>query len=425
MTTAPPAIASDPGLPGARGLFTGDGVRAVNSFLEERGWAMEDVRPVQTLYRPGRGCSVRFRVRASGPRGRATLSICAETRARRTTPAPVQHGFEERFGFADPVGESGGYLVWTFPYDPSLRELPDAAWGGAQRDRLPGPERPLAVAVEPLRYRARRRGVFRYRALHEVRGGREWRTWYGKVIPRRKASRSLEAAPVLARSGLPMRLALPEGAGEQSLLLPSVEGSSLRDLLVRGGPLPAPERLAALPVVLAAGVDASAVTWERPSADVIAQGTRDLLEPVVPHAASQVSRVVDAVLTESTAAAQAVVHGDLYEAQILVGDRYSLGLIDLDDLALGDPLMDAANLSAHLVALALALPAAAGRLVAYRRLLRRALLDTLGASSRDLAWREALCMLQLAAGPFRVLSPNWPEEVGRRVGVAVRLLEDA
>jgi Ser/Thr protein kinase RdoA (MazF antagonist) len=46
-----------------------------------------------------------------------------------------------------------------------------------------------------------------------------------------------------------------------------------------------------------------------------------------------------------------VVHRDLYEQQILLGDR--VGLIDLDDAALGPPELDAGNLVAHLELLAL------------------------------------------------------------------------
>jgi Ser/Thr protein kinase RdoA (MazF antagonist) len=41
-----------------------------------------------------------------------------------------------------------------------------------------------------------------------------------------------------------------------------------------------------------------------------------------------------------------VVHRDLYEEQFVVGDR--IGLIDLDDAALGPPELDVANLLAHL-----------------------------------------------------------------------------
>jgi aminoglycoside phosphotransferase (APT) family kinase protein len=41
-----------------------------------------------------------------------------------------------------------------------------------------------------------------------------------------------------------------------------------------------------------------------------------------------------------------VVHRDLYEEQVLLGDR--VGLIDLDDAALGPPELDVGNLLAHL-----------------------------------------------------------------------------
>ncbi len=47
--------------------------------------------------------------------------------------------------------------------------------------------------------------------------------------------------------------------------------------------------------------------------------------------------------------ARTVVHRDLYEEQIMVGER--IGLIDLDDSALGPPELDLGNLLAHLVLL--------------------------------------------------------------------------
>jgi aminoglycoside phosphotransferase (APT) family kinase protein len=46
-----------------------------------------------------------------------------------------------------------------------------------------------------------------------------------------------------------------------------------------------------------------------------------------------------------------VVHRDLYESQVLLGER--VGLIDLDDAALGPPELDVGNLLAHLDLLAL------------------------------------------------------------------------
>jgi hypothetical protein len=84
--------------------------------------------------------------------------------------------------------------------------------------------------------------------------------------------------------------------------------------------------------------------------------------------------------------------------------------------------MDAANLSAHLIALALAVPGSRTRVLAYRSLVRRALLDRLGVFSAELAWREALCMFALSTGPFRVVNPDWPAQVRRRADVALRLM---
>ena len=66
-------------------------------------------------------------------------------------------------------------------------------------------------------------------------------------------------------------------------------------------------------------------------------------------------------------------------------------------------------------ALALSVPHASGRLLAYRTLVQDAFLERLGVSPRALAWREALALLLLASGPFRVLDPAWPHEVQRRI----------
>jgi hypothetical protein len=427
MERTVPPIPSDPGLPGARGLFGQAGRDLVGSFLSDRGWSVTTIRPVQAMYRPGRSLIVRYRTEAEGPTGKRSLMVCAETRARKGRAVPVHAGFEDRFDVADPVERRGHSLVWTFPYDPSLEGLPDAAWGPSVRGA--GPGKPVALSVQPLRYRPRRRAVFRYRVLHADRPGLRWETAFGKVLPHDKADRLAGAAPSLVRAGRRVPLALPAGrVGQEMLMFPELAGRSLRDLLLRGGSLPAPARVAALPVALASAVreTGAPVTAERPSPIDVVIPTADVVGRLAPEAEAEARRVVDAV-REGIAVqdvARSVVHGDLYEAQVFVGDRFTLGLIDLDDLGLGDPALDAANFCAHLLALAMAAPAAADRLVAYRRLVRPAFARALGLPVSALAWREALCMLLLAPGPFRVLDPAWPAEVGRRAGVAVRLLEE-
>jgi Phosphotransferase enzyme family len=428
MTAPVPPIPSDPGLPGARGLFGQDGVRLVSEFLGPRGWEVDGARPVQAMYHPGRSMIVRYRVSAEGSVGKRSLTVCIETRSRRRRAVPVPEAFAERHGIPEPVERRDDELVWAFPYDPSLSGVPQAMWGPDVRGAMSEARtRPAAISIEPVRYRPRRRAVFRYRALHLERGGRRWETSFGKVLPRDKAERTLEGMPWLRRAAGLLPLTLPTGGmGSDVLVFPAANGRSLRDLLIRGGSLPAPGRVATLPSLLARAIDPSEPGVDRPAPRDLARSGADIIERLAPSAAAQAARIREAV--ESGAASdpggESTVHGDLYEAQVFVDERFSLGLIDLDDLGRGDPVLDAANFCAHLLALALAVPRAADRLVAYRRLVRPAFLRALDVPPEAMAWREALSMLLLAAGPFRVLDPAWPEEVGRRVALAVRLLEE-
>lgn len=422
----PPGIPSDPGLPGAAGLLGAAGRAAVAGFLEERGWRASEVRPVQVLYRPERSCLVRFRARAERSDGRRrTFSLCAETQATEQAVPSAPKG--EWPGLWDPVGERDGYSLWAFPFDPSLPGLPKAARGDGVRDALGalGPT-PSAVHAEALRYRPRRRAMFRYRALRRGRdrGSHRWHRAYGKVMPVADAGRTLRLAEAV-RSSRRLPLALPSGAAaHQTLLFDEMPGTPLRELLTRGGSLPRPERIAALLDELPAAVG----RIELPAAaDPVkrARSTASLIERLVPSAGEPARRVADEVADRSGPFRPRVVHGDLYEAQVVVGEDFTLGLMDLDDLAIGDPGVDAGSFCAHLVALALSVPAARGKLLAYRSLVRDAFLERLGLSSADLAWREGFRMLLLAPGPFRTLHPSWPSEVRRRVDLAVRLAEGA
>ncbi|HEX2031991.1 MAG TPA: phosphotransferase [Actinomycetota bacterium] len=415
----------DPGLPGAGGLFGPSGPSAVRAFLRRRGWDALESRPVQALYRPGASCVVRYRVRATTPAGDPrVLSVSAETRATARPALAPPDDFASRYGLADPVQQIDPYLVWAFPYDPSLEGLADAAWGPSVRDILRASgEAPAAVSVEPLRYRPRRRAVFRYVALH--RGSRR-SILFGKTLRGSAARRWMLHRPRRA-SRARLDLALPTASHGRTLLVPSLEGRSLRDLLLGGGSLPAPERVAAVLDDLPGGLGTTP-PGDAPDAGHavrLAGETLRLLERVASPAMPAAERVAAAVAVgaEGTAVAPRLVHGDLYEAQLFVGRGYRLGLIDLDGVGLGDPAMDAANFCAHLVALALSVPRAADRLLAYRSLLRRAFVRRLRIDPSELAWREGLAMLLLATGPFRLIHPEWPDQVRRRSDVAVRLID--
>jgi hypothetical protein len=433
-----PPIPPDPGLPGARGLFLPAGIGVVASFLAARGWTMREARPVQALYRPGRSCVVRYQVHAETPGGEPRLlTLCAETRARTGQVPPPPPEFDARYVLPDPVAQDPPYLVYAFPYDPGLEGLPDAAWGPAVREALGKlGERPIFVAAAPIRYRPRRRAVFRYLVLNRGRRGRTFDVVFGKTLGSSNIRRCLAVTGALPRQTRRVRLrrprvrlALPMGEVGGTLLFARLPGRSLRDLLIAGERLPAPERVAGLVADLARIGD-TAAEWpedaHRCPAGDLATLVGEFLVRVEPEIESDVRMVVDAIgeAADRDAVPSRIVHGDLYEAQVFVGDEFSLGLIDLDDFGPGDPILDAANFTAHLVALALSVPAAADRLLAYRALARETFVARLDIAPHAFAWREAMAMLLLATGPFRVLQPDWPAGVAERVALAGRLLKD-
>ncbi len=372
----------DPGLPEAGDLLDGGGRALVASFLRRSGWAPGAIRPTQVYYRPARSLTVRFDVEARRDDGR---------------PEPVVVTTEHRRG--SPM------RVWAFPDDPSLPGL-------AAASEIPGPP-------EVLRYRPRRRAVLR---SHHPAGG----IVYTKVLPPTRAQRALRAAQAVCPDAHPdLRLALPSPTPAPGALhLPTLTGPSLRDLLVSGDPLPAPSRIAGLSrglTAMAASVGAtplpdSPARARVESASEAAGLAGHLLPDLIPHLDKLVEAVTHGI--DWDPADRRPVHGDLYEAQILVGNNDALGLLDLDDLGVGDPLLDAATLSAHLTVLALGTPAAAARILAYRDALRRAFLTDLDATETALRWREAYAMLLLAATPFRSLRPDWPSKIRTRIDAA-------
>jgi aminoglycoside phosphotransferase (APT) family kinase protein len=109
------------------------------------------------------------------------------------------------------------------------------------------------------------------------------------------------------------------------------------------------------------------------------------------------------------------VHGDLYEAQLLVDQGRFTGLLDVDTAGSGQRIDDLANMCAHLSVLALV----SDRPRAIRRF-GVALLEH--AETRfdrvDLRARIAAAVVSLATGPFRVLEPRWAEGTARRLDLA-------
>lgn len=438
MTTLVPPIGPDPSLGGVRELFTSEGEGSVATFLRKRGFEPQSLRPIQALYRPGSSCIVRYRVRCLDPDGLDRhISVCSEVRAKSKEPVPVPGSFAERHRFPDPVERDGPYLVWAFPYDPALKTMTDAAWGPWAKSELIRSGQTLrAVSVQPVMYRPRRRAMFRYVGVGASDVAQA--SYYAKVLRTPRLNRSVEVSQALQpkRSLVPwllkrrqpsLKLLLPLAeAGSNALLFRPAPGRSLRDLLLRNEPLPHPSRIVEVMQEIATldprGFLGASPRHSRAPTELV-ETTGELIVKLLPEAAGTVRRIGKAVERggEARETHRCLVHGDLYDGQIFIDGDFSLTLIDLDDVGVGDPAQDVANFCAHLLVMAMSNPEAKERLTAYRSIIRQEFSAAFGVSPETWAWREALVVMQLAVGPFRILNPRWPEQVLRRLDLAARL----
>ncbi len=207
--------------------------------------------------------------------------------------------------------------------------------GGADR-RLPA-LRDLAASGRVVAHRPERRAV--------VRRTEAGRAVYAKTTRRSRFDALVSAAR--AAETLPLRTpaVLVVDSGAHVVVLESLPGRPLHDLL--DSPLAttaarrlgeALARLHAQPVLPGTAVhDAAAeLTVTRTWADhahAYGVGPADVGPPSPP---------------EVPAAERVLVHRDLHDKQVLVDDDGSVGLLDFDLVAAGDPALDLANLRVHL-----------------------------------------------------------------------------
>lgn len=406
VVDSPPASVSAPDpadWPPALQLLLGvDAGGLLSAVADAAGGALRTWTPRQVVHQPGRSTVVQYRADIAGVDGVTRReTIVAATGERIPTGAAVLDDGSTRVA------------VWQWPGDPSLPGLASAVDPrrvGRLLDDL-GVDGGH-VELRPRAYRPGRRAVVEA-------SGRRGRLFLKVVRPR-----AVEALHGTHRS-LAAHLPVPDSLGwtpDGLLVLPALSGRTLREVL-RSGRLtpPAPPAIDALldrlPAELAQGgpmrrdVFASAEHHGRVVAETL------------PAAREQ----VDALLADLRAAPRAEhdvvpVHGDLYEAQLLVGRGGDItGLLDVDTAAAGHRIDDLANLCAHLSVLAL--------VTDRPRVVKRYGAAVLAhAETRfdrgDLRARIAAAIVGLATGPFRVLEPNWALATGRRLALARAWLEN-
>jgi Ser/Thr protein kinase RdoA (MazF antagonist) len=193
------------------------------------------------------------------------------------------------------------------------------------------------VTLEELKHRPGRRRTVRARGPRGTAIAKEYTSERAAVVADRVES--LAAGP--PEPVVPTVIHIDVGL--QLVVLSDVPGEPLRQALLEGDLGTCARSGAALGTWHAA--------WHGSAPAVLRAHTAErevaMLRGRAESASPPVARAVQDALSGPTEhwACTTVVHRDLYEEQVLVGER--IGLIDLDDAAVGPPELDLGNLLAH------------------------------------------------------------------------------
>jgi aminoglycoside phosphotransferase (APT) family kinase protein len=260
--------------------------------------------------------------------------------------------------------ESGGRVAGQWFRDPDRARATAAATPGARcTGRIVlqpgGADRRLAAlrdllaepGTELVSHRPERRAVLRHtseRAVPQHGGDRADR--YTKVVPVKK-HQALEAAS-RAAAALPLRTPRVHStdARRGTVTTEALPGRTLHDLLSgsraeaacasAGGALAALHRIPPpqdLPVHGWAEEQAVTGKWQQHAASYAA--------PLAFGGSPSPGDVID---VDSSEAPGVLIHRDFHDLQVLVDSDGSVGVLDFDLMAVGDPALDLANLLAHL-----------------------------------------------------------------------------
>ncbi|SCX45312.1 Phosphotransferase enzyme family protein [Klenkia marina] len=391
MTTAPllvpaatPALAE--GWPASLQLLLGEpAVDLWAAVLAPTGAALRSIRATSVSLRADGAATVQYAAELVDAAGTPLRDTLAATTGSRIPPGAAVVG--------DGAGTDVG--LWRWPQDPALPALRWATSAVAVRRRLPD----LGVPAEDARLRLRAHRPGR-RAVVEVTApaGR----WFVKVVRPADLPGLVRRHELLA-GHVPVPEVLATTA-DGVLVLPALPGTpmgaALDDPAARPGAAVLTDLLDRLP--------ATDLPRVRGPLDR-APGHATVLGMVLPHLRPRLSTLVDALATAPGGHEVVPVHGDLYEAQLLLAGRDVVGLLDVDGAGAGHRIDDLANLLGHLAVLGQD---------GYRHELAAAL----PWPAAELAPRVAAVVLGLATGPFRVQGAGWPRATEARLALAERVL---
>jgi aminoglycoside phosphotransferase (APT) family kinase protein len=404
-------VLDDAVLPAAAYLTSRAASDVLGAAIAAGGGELRWSEPNGVQYRPGSDLVVRYKAEVVHPDGRVAVeTLVAATTVHGPPPGTVPVEAELDDGEVLRVG------VWRWPFDPVLVGL-EAAVVPEQAQRRLGGLVGGPVELEVVAYRPCERTVVRV-----VDGDREL---YVKVVPPDQVAALAERHRALGAAGVPVPEVLIADDSTGWIAMTALGGPTLRERL-KAGARPWPDAAAFTRLARQfAAADLAHVAPVRPRV-LDASGHAAMLAVVLGRQKARLDELAArfrGAEERVRARCGAIIHGDLYEAQLVLdGDRIS-GVLDIDDAGPGDPLDDAANLLGHLAyrATTTADPALAGEIGDYALALRRRFAAADDPAELDEA--IAAVLVGLATGPYRIQQAGWERIVDIQLDIAERLLD--
>ncbi len=391
-------------------LLTGPRAQGLlSAAVATAGGQLVSWRARQVDHRPGRSTTVSYAARVRWADGEREDTLAATIGGPAVTAADGLHPGVLRLN--DGIRD---VAVWRMPLDPGLPALAAAlapravahllaAYGVAGVD-------PQTVRLAVRAYRPGRRAVI------EARAGAA--RLFLKVVRPHTVQALHRRHTALGSQGFPVPTSL--GWTDDGLLvLAALPGESMRVRMLDGGRLPTGADLLGLLDRLPAQLDLP----HRPSWTSAAAHYARVVGAAVPDQAERAAALAARITAGTAQPPDRLVHGDLYEAQLLLTGAEITGVLDVDSAGPGRRADDLACLVAHALVLGLSRPEQAPRLHAvaagwhadFRRRVDPVELDL----------RVAGVLLSLATGPHRVQEAGWPDGTRRRVDLVQDWVERA
>ena len=322
--------------------------------------------------------------------------------------------------FVATIGRNGRQTVNRYPLDQRLPGLvqaasPDTALRLVNEHVLSVPAR--RARVQLIRYRPGYRAVLRH-IIGKVR-------LYARVVRPADFEPFLAAYERSRQSGF----TVPELAGHWAeggvMWLTDVQGRNLRSL-VRKGKTPDPDGLLDRIEKLWRGAYGNGAVQAfdlkrayRRALRGFRHNMRDFDD------AAQILNPLTASLDPFVQAwrPSSMAHNDFYDDQMLQLRDGSIALVDFEDIAPGDPMLDIGNFLAHLRWSAqFARQPRAENCRQYHDILRDAALARFGWNSRSLAKREAVCLFRVCTNAIRHPKEDWRERLSAGLALVAECL---